>query len=70
MLKFKEHINNDQIQTSTLLQNNECGGCGIIESTVIDNTCKKCIDWIEHDELTVSEQDALDALEYANNWIW
>lgn len=70
MLKFKVHINDDQIQTSTLLQNNECGGCSIIESNVIDNTCKDCRCWIEHDELTVSEQGALDALEYANNWIW
>lgn len=63
---LKTYINNDQIQASTLLQNNEFD---IIESTVI-NTCKKRLDWIEHDELTVSEQDALDALEYANNWIW
>lgn len=64
---LKKYINNDQIQTSSLLQNNECG---IIESTAINNTCKKHLDWIEHDELTVSEQEALDALEYANNWIW
>lgn len=70
MFKFKEHINDTQIQTSTLLQNNECGGCGMVNNNVVDNTCSECKEWIDHGELTVSEQEYLEALEYANNWIW
>lgn len=70
MLKFKDISKIDPIQTTKPLKDNQCGGCGVIESTVTGNTCKECLDWINYGELTVSEQDALDALEYANNWIW
>ena len=45
-----------------------CGGCGTTNN-VVENTCNEC-QWIDHNELTPSEQDAIDALEYANSWIW
>lgn len=70
MYKFKNIMKINHIQTASPLKDNQCGGCGVIDHTVTDNTCKECLDWINYDELTVSEQDALDALEYANNWIW
>lgn len=45
-----------------------CGGCATT-TNVVKNICNEC-QWIDHNELTPSEQDALDALEYANSWIW
>ena len=67
-LKNTNSGDNYEIARQVPLAEGECGGCGITEN-VSDNTCDDC-SLFYLDELTPSEQDAIDALEYANNWIW
>lgn len=58
----------DTISTSSELPPGTCGGCGSTEN-VVNQCCSDCSSFTL-DELTPSEQDVLDAMEYANNWIW
>lgn len=66
-MAFKKLLSdkNYELQSDTPLVKGVCGGCGD-KATVDEYTCGDCAKGYPEP----TEQERLDALEYARNWLW